>query len=133
VEKLRTIAALLLSIPLVGSMLNHLFHFSEPPLDDGSSGAEMWAIIRDDGLMDWLAAGHLALGVMLWLPRTRFAAGVLQLPITLGIVAFNVTMFPQGTPLAVGMLVVNLVAVANPAALARLLSSGEGDRDNAKV
>ena len=117
----RTLAALLLAIPLIGSTLNHLFHFTEPPLDDGSSGARMWALIRDEGLMDWLAAGHLILGLMLLIPRTRFAAGVLQLPITLGIVAFNVTMFPKGVPLALGMLAVNLAVVAHPNALSRLV------------
>ncbi|QDV09513.1 hypothetical protein Poly30_50710 [Planctomycetes bacterium Poly30] len=127
-KKLRVIAAVLLSIPLIGSTLNHLFHFTEPPLDDGSSGAAMWAIIRDDGLMDWLAAGHLVLGLLLLVPRTRFAAGLLQLPITLGIVAFNVTMFPKGVPLALAMLVLNLGVVANRQAIGRLLAplpSGE--------
>ncbi|MFT5731395.1 MAG: hypothetical protein ACI8WY_000058 [Planctomycetota bacterium] len=121
VEKLRVIAALLLSVPLFGSTLNHLFHFTEPPLDDGSVGAQMWTIIRDNGLMDWLAAGHLVLGLMLLIPRTRFAAGVLQLPITLGIVAFNVSMFPKGVPLALAMLLLNLAVVANGRAMARLI------------
>ena len=64
----------------------------------------MWEIIRGDGLMDWLAAGHLVLAILLLVPRTRFAAGFAQLPITVGIVAFNVTMFPSGVPLALGML-----------------------------
>lgn len=117
----RQIAAILLSFPLLGSTLNHLFHFSEPPLDDGSRGAQMWEIIRDGGLMDWLAAGHLVLGLMLLAPRTRFAAGLLQLPITLGIVAFNVTMFPKGVPLAVAMLVLNLAVVADREAVSRLI------------
>lgn len=88
----------------------------------------MWTIIRDYGLMDWLAAGHLVLGLMLLFPRTRFAAGVLQLPITLGIVAFNVSMFPKGVPLALAMLLLNLAVVANGRAIARLIQpdSSEG-------
>ena len=83
----------------------------------------MWDIIRDEGLMDWLAVGHLVLGLMLLIPRTRFAAGILQLPITLGIVAFNFTMFPKGVPLALGMLALNLAVAANPRALSRLAGS----------
>jgi len=83
-------------------------------MSDGSRGAEMWELIRDGGLMDWLAVGHLLLGVLLIVPRTRFAAGVMQLPITIGIVAFNVTMFPSGVPLALGMLVVNLGRIGTP-------------------
>jgi len=122
VTKIRLLSALLLAVPLIGSTVNHLFKWVKPPLDDGSDGARMWAIIRDGGLMDWLAAGHLVIGLMLLVPRTRFAAGVLQLPITVGIVAFNVTMFPHGVPLAIGMLAVNLGVVADRSRIERLLA-----------
>ena len=73
--------------------------------------------------MDWLAVGHLVLGVLLLVPRSRFAAGVMQLPITVGIVAFNVTMFPRGVPLAIAMLVVNLGVVLRRRDLQRLLAA----------
>ncbi|MEM8710771.1 MAG: hypothetical protein AAGG01_07445 [Planctomycetota bacterium] len=126
--KLRIIAAWLLAVPLIGSTLNHLFRFQEPPLDDGSSGARMWTIIRDDGLMDWLAAGHLILGLMLLIPRSRFAAGLLQFPITLGIVAFNVTMFPKGVPLALGMLALNVLVLLDSPAIRRLFW-GDAERE----
>jgi hypothetical protein len=82
----------------------------------------MWELIRDGGLMDWLAAGHLLLGILLLLPRTRFAAGVIQLPVTVGIVAFNASMYPRGVPLAIAMLVVNLGVVLNARDLRRLLA-----------
>ncbi len=91
-------------------------------MGDGTQGAKMWQIIRDGGLMDWLAVGHLVLGVLLLIPRTRFAAGVAQLPITVGIVAFNVTMFPAGVLLAIGMLAVNLGVVLSRADLQRLVA-----------
>jgi hypothetical protein len=86
----------------------------------------MWQLIREGGLMNWLAVGHLALGIMLLIPRTRFAAGVMQLPITIGIVAFNVTMFPRGIPLALGMLAVNLGVVVQPRDLRRLIAPSGG-------
>ena len=118
---LQATSAVLLSVPLIGSAANHAFGWFSPPLSDGSRGAQMWELIRDGGLMHWLAAGHLLLGVLLLVPRTRFAAGVMQLPITAGIVAFNVTMFPRGIPLAIGMLAVNLGVVLAPRDLRRLL------------
>ncbi len=121
-SKVRLVSALLLAVPLIGSTVNHLTKWVKPPLDDGSDGARMWALIRDGGLMDWLAAGHFAIGLMLLLPQTRFAAGMLQLPITIGIVAFNVTMFPHGVPLALGMLAVNLGVVADRRRIGRLLA-----------
>ena len=121
-RSLQAVSAVLLSVPLIGSAANHAFKWVNPPMSDGSRGAEMWELIRDGGLMDWLAVGHSALGILLLVPRTRFAAGVMQLPITIGIVAFNVTMFPSGIALAIGMLVVNLGVVLAPRDLRRLLA-----------
>ncbi len=119
---LQALCAILLSLPLIGSAANHAFGWVKPPMSDGSRGAQMWDLIREGGLMGWLAAGHLLLGVLLLVPRTRFAAGVMQLPITVGIVAFNVSMFPRGIPLAVAMLVVNLGVVLDRRELRRLLA-----------
>jgi len=121
-RRLQAFCALLLSVPLIGSAANHVFKWVKPPMSDGSRGAQMWELIRDGGLMDWLAVGHLLLGILLLVPRTRFAAGVMQLPITIGIVAFNATMFPRGVALAIGMLVVNLCVVLQPRDLRRLLA-----------
>ena len=121
-RSLQAAGAFLLSVPLIGSAANHAFKWVGPPMSDGSRGAQMWELIRDGGLMDWLAVGHLALGILLLVPRTRFAAGVVQLPISIGIVAFNVTMFPAGIALAIGMLVVNLGVVLQPRDLRRLLA-----------
>jgi hypothetical protein len=119
---LQTISATLLAVPLIGSAANHALKWVKPPMGDGSRGAQVWELIREGGLMDWLAVGHLLIGILLLVPRTRFAAGLVQLPITVGIVAFNVTMFPQGVALAVGMLVVNLGVVLQPRDLRRLLA-----------
>jgi hypothetical protein len=121
-RSLQAVSAVLLSVPLIGSAANHAFKWVDPPMGDGSRGAQMWELIRDGGLMDWLAVGHLLLGILLVVPRTRFAAGVMQLPITIGIVAFNVTMFPRGIPLAIAMLVVNVGVVMQPRDLRRLLA-----------
>jgi hypothetical protein len=121
-RRMQAIAAVLLAIPLVGAAANHAFKWVKPPMSDGSRGAQMWELIRDGGLMDWLAAGHLLLGILLLVPRTRFAAGVMQLPVTVGIVAFNASMYPRGVPLAIAMLVVNLGVVLNARDLRRLLA-----------
>ena len=126
VRQLQTLSAVLLAVPLISSTINHWFQLVEPPMDDGSRGAQMWEMIRDGGLMNWLAVGHLLLGALLLLPRTRFAAGIVQLPITIGIVAFNVTMFHAGVALALAMLVVNLGVILRPQDLRRLLASPTG-------
>lgn len=70
--------------------------------------------------MLWIALGHGAVGVSLLVPRLRLLAALLQLPVTLGIVAFNLTLYPPGVPLALAMLVANLILTLDPARL-RLL------------
>ena len=122
----QTISAVLLAVPLIGAAANHAFQWISPPMSDGSRGAEIWQLIREGGLMDWLAIGHLTLGILLLVSRTRFAAGVMQLSVTIGIVVFNATMFPQGVALALGMLVVNLGVVLQPDDLRRLLAPSPG-------
>ena len=55
------------------------------------------------------------------MPRTGFAAGLMHLPITIAIVALNVTKFPRGIALAIGMLVLRLGVVLKPRDLRRML------------
>lgn len=71
-----------------------------------------------------IAASHVLVGVMLLLPATRFAGGLLQLPISLGIAAFHLTMLPEGNGVAIFMLVLNLLIVADAAKVRTVLGSG---------
>jgi len=80
--------------------------------------------MRAGGLMAPIAASHVLIGLLLLIPRTRFAAALLQLPMTLGILAFHVTMLPEGTPIAVVMLALNSVVLAQRTRLRALLDTG---------
>lgn len=119
--RLRVMASTGLAIPLLGSAANYLLEFIEPPAGDDYPGAQMWRIMRDGGLFLWVVMGHAATGLMLLLPRWRFLGALLQLPITLGIAAFNLTLFPPGLIPALAMCALNLVAIADPAALRALM------------
>lgn len=109
----RIAAAMCLAIPLLGSAANFVFAFAEPPAGDEYLGAEMWRIMRDGGLFLWIVVGHAITGTMLLVPRWRFLGALIQLPITLGIAAFNVTLFPPGIVPALVMLLLNVVAVSD--------------------
>jgi len=117
----RAIACAALAVPLLGSAANYVFGFIEPPEGDEFLGSVMWRLMREGGLFLWVVLGHTVTGAMLLLPRWRFAGALLQLPISLGIAAFNLTMFPPGVGAALVMLALNLVAVADPDRLTALL------------
>lgn len=104
---LRDLCALLLALPLLGSTVNHFVGFARPSAD-GALGLEILDSLREGGLMLWVAIGHGLIGVLLLLPRCRFLAGLVQFPVSLGILAFNVTLYPPGVPLAIAMFALNV-------------------------
>ena len=75
--------------------------------------------------MTWIALSHVAVGLMLLLPSTRFTGGLLQLPISLGIVAFHAEMHPAGLGPGVVMLVLNLVVLLDGHGCKALFSGGQ--------
>lgn len=120
-RRVRTVACVALAVPLLGSAANYVVGFVEAPAGDEFPGGTMWRLMRDSGLFLWVVLGHGVTGVMLLVPRLRFFGALFQLPISLGIAAFNLTMFPPGIGAALVILALNLVAVAHPARLRALL------------
>src|SRR5688500_16591806 len=107
-SKLRLGCALLLALPLVVFGSNYFLRFFALPAGDGSAGANLLQAMRDGGLMSAIALSHVLAGILLSMPRTRFAGALLQLPMSLGIVAFHATMLPEGLVMAIPMLLLNL-------------------------
>ena len=122
--KARLICAVLLAIPLIVFGGNYFVHlFEVPPPEQASAGTELLDAIRDGGLMLPIAASHVLIGAMLLVPRARFAGALLQLPMSVGILAFHVTMLPEGNIIAAVMLLLNLVVLADGKRVAELLGS----------
>ena len=113
VNKLRWIAAILLALPLLIFGGNYFLQFFSLPEGDGSAGSELLVAMRAGGLMAAVAASHVVIGILLLVGKTRFLAGLLQLPMTLGMVAFHATMLSPGLGLVLGFLVLNLIVVAD--------------------
>ena len=67
--------------------------------------------MRDGGLMTAIAGSHLLIGLLLLIPWTRFAGGILQLPMSVGMAAFHFTMLPEGLGFALGILALNLLVI----------------------
>ena len=121
--KLRLIAAVLLALPLIGFGGGYLAG-AVPPLEDGTqAGIDLLVAMREGGLMTWVSISHVVVGVLLLVPRTRFASALLQLPISLGMVALHATMLPEGLAPAAVILVLNLAVLADADKLGELLSA----------
>ena len=120
-SRVRTAAAWLLALAFVVFGLNGFLGFIPDPPDDGSVGYGVLMEMREGGLMTWIALSHVVVGVLLVLPRTRFAAGLMQLTLTLGILAYHATLMPGGLGPAVILLLLNLAVIADRERFAALL------------
>ncbi|MFT5154685.1 MAG: hypothetical protein ACI841_004693, partial [Planctomycetota bacterium] len=104
----------LLAVPMIVFGGNHFVSIFALPPGDGSVGATMLETMRGGGLMGPIALSHVAIGILLLVPRSRFAGALLQLPMSLGILAFHMTMLPEGTPLALILVALNACVLSEP-------------------
>lgn len=118
----RIVAAALLAIPLLIFGGSYFIHPFPLPPANGITGIQLLQMMRDGGLSWAITGSHLIAAVFLLIPRTRFLAALLQLPMTIGILAFHVTMWPQGAPAAGVLLALNLTALADPPRLRALVA-----------
>jgi hypothetical protein len=123
-NKLRTLCAVLLALPLVVFGANYFLELFELEQPGASAGERLLISMRDGGLMGPIAVSHVLVGLMMLVPRLRFMGGLLQLPISLGIVAFHVTMMPAGLGLALLLLALNLGVLSERSRLLKLIAPG---------
>ena len=123
-NKVRTVAAALLAIPLIAFGGSYFIHpLALPPIAGSPPGVALLQAMRAGGLMYAIAFSHLVAGMFLLVRRTRFLAALLQFPMTIGILAFHLTMWLEATPPAVVLLLLNLLALADPTRLRSLVRS----------
>ena len=125
-NKLRLASAWLLALPLIVFGGNAFAQLFEMPESEPSPGVDLLQAMHDGGLMTAIAASHVLIGLMLLLPRSRFAAGLLQLPLSIGMVAFHATMLPEGLAMAGVLLALNLLVIADGARLRSLFAAPAG-------
>jgi len=112
-KTVRIVSAVLLAIPLVLFGGNYFLHLFPLPSGDGSTGDQLLQAMQSGGMMTAIAFSHVVAGMLLLIPRTRFLGALLQLPMSIGIVAFHATMLPAGIAVAIVLLLLNLGALAD--------------------
>ena len=120
---IKPISAILLALPLIIFGSNYFLHLFPLPPGDGSIGSELLQMLRDGGLMTYVALSHVVIGILLLVPRTRTLGALLQLPITLGMVAFHATMLPAGLGLVLFFLLLNIAVLADKGKVLQLVEN----------
>ena len=119
-NKIRVGAAILLAIPLLVFGANFFAKVFDLPMDSSGSGGQLLKLMHEGGLMAYIAASHVVVGLMLVNPKTRMIGALLQLPMSIGIAAFHFTMMREGLVVALVMLGLNLVVLLEPPRLRSL-------------
>ena len=111
---IRIVAATLLALLFLFFGAGFFIHPAPLPSANGQPGIQLLHEMRDGGLTKAFAFSHVVARILLLIPHTRFLGALLQLPMTIGIVAFHYFMWRLGLPFAVVLLVLNLVALYHP-------------------
>jgi putative oxidoreductase len=114
-NKVRLFSAILLAFPLLLFGGGYFVHPIPLPEANGQPGIVLLHALRDGGMTKAVAGGHLVCGLLLLIPWTRFLGAILHLPVTIGIVSFHAIMWRLGLPMALVMLILNLVVLSEPA------------------
>lgn len=118
----RLVATIMLAFPLLIFGSNFFFDFlAVPPMED-SIGFDLLQMMRDGGLMTYVALSHIVIGLLLLFPRTRFLSALLQVPISIGIVCFHATMEPAGLVMGVVLFLLNVLVLCDPKRISSLMS-----------
>lgn len=121
-NKIRIGASILLGL---GFLLSGAIYFIHPfplPPNDGSINVQTMLLMHQGGLMGLIAFSHIVAGLLLLIPRTSFLGAMLQLPMTIGILSYNMTMSHQAIVVSVVLLLINLIALADPSRLRAIVS-----------
>ena len=120
-KKIQLVAAILFALPLIIFGGNFYVQLFPLPPGDGGLGDQLLQLMREGGLMGYVALAHISLGTLLLIPKTRTLAALLHLPITIGMVCFHLAMLPAGVGMAAIMLVLNILAALDTKKLKALL------------
>jgi len=107
------VCAIVLAIPLLLFGVGYYIHPPALP-PEPVAAVQLLKLMREGGMTVAVTLSHIIAGVFLLVPRTRFVAAMLQLPMTIGIAAFHLTMWRAGLPVALLLLLLNLVVLWDP-------------------
>lgn len=110
--KILFVLSLLFGLMMINAGLNKFFNYMPPPADMPDKMVSVWNAFTEIGwIMPLVGVIEIIGGVLFILPKTRALGAVVIFPIMIGILLTNTITEPSGAPIALIMLVVNLVVL----------------------
>ena len=109
-SKILTGLAILVGLMLINSGFNKFFNYMPMEMAEDAS-AVVNSFIASKWLWPLVALVEIIGGILFAIPKTRALGAIILLPITIGILLFNLTWTPSTAPVAVVILGINLWAI----------------------
>ncbi|SMG47010.1 DoxX protein [Marivirga sericea] len=108
--KILTGLAILVGLMLVNSGLNKFLNYMPMEMAEDAT-AIINSFIASKWLWPLVAMVEISGGILFALPKTRALGAIVLLPVTIGILLFNLTWTPSTAPVAAVILAVNIWAI----------------------
>jgi putative oxidoreductase len=108
--KILTGLSILVALMLINSGLNKFFNYMPMEMADDAT-AVINSFIASKWLWPLVALVEIVGGVLFAIPRTRALGAIVLLPVTIGILLFNIAWTPATIPVAAFILGINLWAI----------------------
>ncbi|MDF2454739.1 MAG: DoxX family rane protein [Cytophagaceae bacterium] len=111
--KILFVLSLLFGLMMINAGLNKFFNYMPPPADMPEKMVSVWKAFTEIGwIMPLVGVIEIIGGLLFIFPKTRALGALVIFPITIGILLTNTITEPSGAPIALILLVVNLVVLA---------------------
>lgn len=108
-NKILFVLCLLNGLMFINSGLNKLFHYIPVPADMPEKMKAVGAAFMEIGwLMPLVAVVEIIGGILYIIPKYRALGAIMLFPVVIGILLTHLTAAPEGTPIAVVFLAINL-------------------------
>ena len=108
-QKVLFVVCLLFGLMFINAGLNKFFNYMPPPENlPQELLTVMEAFMTITWLMPLIAVAEIVGGVLVIIPKTRALGAIIIFPIMVGIILMHVVSAPEGLPMALAFLAVNI-------------------------
>jgi len=107
-NKVLFVVSLLFGLMMINSGLNKFLNYMPMPVVPEAAGNLMFAFVQSGWLFPFVALAEIIGGALFITNRFRALGAIVILPITVGILLFNVVLAPSGIILAVILFAINI-------------------------
>jgi uncharacterized membrane protein YphA (DoxX/SURF4 family) len=110
--KVLNVLCFLFGLMMINAGLNKIFEYIPMPADMPEHMLKMYAAFKTIGwLLPLVAVVEVIGGILFMIPRTRAFGAIVVFPPVVGILLTHIFQAPEGLPIAIVLLIINVIVV----------------------